>query len=62
MVEGDIKFTAADWLDKFDWDDLSGLEGFTRRWFDDVKGELNVQLLGYTGITKEMFNSMINLL
>ena len=60
MVEGDIKFTAADWLDKFDWDDLSGLEGFTRRWFDDVKGELNVQSLGYSGITKERFNSSKN--
>ena len=60
MVQGDSKFTAADWLDKFDWDDLIDLEGFTRRWFDDVKGELNVQSLGYTGITKERFNSSKN--
>ena len=57
MVQGDSKFTAADWLDKFDWDDLIVLGGFTRRWFDEVKGELNVQSVGYTGITEKRFNS-----
>ena len=49
--------TAADWLDEFDWDDLRYLEGFSGRWFDEVKGELNVQSEGYVGLTKEKFNS-----
>ena len=51
MVQGNSKLTAADWLEKFDWDDLIDLKESTR-WFDEVKGELNVQSLGYTGITK----------
>ena len=57
MVQSDTKFTAADWLDEFDWDDLRDLEGFSGRWFDEVKGELNVQSEGYVGLTKEKFNS-----
>ena len=59
-AHGDSEFTAADWLDKFDWDDLIDLQGFTKRWFDEVKGELNVQSVGYTGITKKRFNSSKN--
>jgi len=60
MVQGDSKSTAADWLDKFDWDDLTDIKGFTKRWFDEVKGELNVRSEDHYGLTKERFNSNKN--
>ena len=57
MDQTDNKLTAATLLKGFDWDDLVDLQGCTRRWFEEIKGELNVQCEGFIGLTKEKFNS-----
>ena len=57
MAESDSKSTAAHWLDKFDWDDVTDVEQCSENWFDEVKRELNVKSGDATALTKERFNS-----
>jgi hypothetical protein len=57
MAVSDSKSTAAHWLDKFDWDDVTDVEQCSENWFDEVKRELNVKSGDATALTKERFNS-----
>ena len=42
--------TTADVIAGFDWDNLVQVEGWTNRWFEDVKSALNVQSECATGL------------
>ena len=57
MELSDSRLTAADLLADFDWDDLLDVEACTRRWFNDVKGRLNIRSEGNSGLRQEKFNS-----
>ena len=48
--------TTADVIAGFDWDNLVHLEGWTNRWFEDVKSALNVQSECATGLVEAKFN------
>ena len=48
--------TTADVIANFDWDNLRYVEGWTTRWFEEVKASLNVQSECATGLVAEKFN------
>ena len=48
--------TTVDVIAGFDWDNLLHVEGWTTRWFEEVKSSLNVQSECSMGLVPEKFN------